>query len=420
MSTRSSPAGARSVASHEPETPYEQTGAPAARTLYFLPGDGIGPEIMAEVRRIAEWMNAHRKARFAISEGLLGGCALDTHGVPLPDETIAAATAADAVLFGAAGGPKWANVAPHLVPEGHNGLLRLRREMKLFAKICPLAIHDALVDGSSLKREKVEGLDLCVVREIYSGIYFGEPRGIEQLADGRQRGVNTEVYTSDEVEAVARVAFDVARSRRRRVCSIDKANVLESSRVWRATVERVHRDAYPDVELTHMYVDNASTQLIRNPKQFDVMLTTNMFGDILSDASAGLVGSLGMLPTAELGAAGERRNRRALYQAVHGSAPDIAGRNIANPIGSILSFVLALRYTFAMDDEAAMLERAVAQVLDDGLRTGDIMQPGMRRATTTEMGEAICDALSEAQRIRNAGSGSGLTAQPRLGIRFNE
>jgi 3-isopropylmalate dehydrogenase len=348
---------------------------------------------MSEVRRIAEWLNAHRDARFEMSEGLLGGCALDRFGVPLPDETIAAAMNADAVVFGAAGGPKWANVAPHLVPEGHNGLLRLRREMRLFAKICPLAIHDALVDGSSLKADKVRGLDLCVVREIASGIYFGEPRAIENLPGGGQRGVNTEVYTTAEVERVARIAFEVARGRTRRVTSIDKANVLESSRVWRAAVERVHRDEFPDIELAHMYVDNASTQLIRNPKQFDVMLTTNMFGDILSDASAGLVGSLGMLPTAELGEPNARGIRRALYQAVHGSAPDIAGMNVANPIGTVLSFALALRYTFAMEDEAAMVERAVGRALDDGLRTGDIMQPGMQRVSTTQMGEAIVARL---------------------------
>jgi 3-isopropylmalate dehydrogenase len=366
------------------------------RTLYLLPGDGIGPEIMAEVRRVAEWLNELRNGRFAISEGLLGGCALDRFGVPLPDETTRAALAADAVIFGAAGGPRWANVAPHLVPEGHNGLLRLRREMQLFAKICPLVVHDALVDGSSLKREKIQGLDMVVVREIYSGIYFGEPRAIEDLPDGTQRGVNTEVYTTPEVTRVARIACQLARERTRRLCSVDKANVLESSRVWRSAVERVHREEFPDVELSHMYVDNAAIQLIRSPKQFDVLQTTNMFGDILSDESAGLVGSLGMLPTAELGEPNERGNRRALYQAVHGSAPDIAGMNVANPIGTILSFALALRYTFDMAAEARLVEAAVNSVLDAGLRTGDIMQPGMRRVSTTAMGEAIVAAMDGA------------------------
>jgi len=364
-----------------------------SRKLYFLPGDGIGPEILAEVRRVAEWMNAKRSAGFAITEGLLGGVALDKFGVPLPDETIAQAMRSDAIVFGAAGGPKWANVAPHLVPEGHNGLLRLRREMELYAKICPLSMHDALVDGSSLKRDRVEGLDLVVVREIYSGIYFGEPRSIEDLPDGTRRGTKTEVYTTPEVTRVARVAFELARTRGRRVCSVDKANVLESSRVWREEVQRLHDAEFTDVELSHMYVDNASTQLIRNPKMFDVILTTNMFGDILSDASAGLVGSLGMLPTAELGVPNGRGKPRALYQAVHGSAPDIAGKNLANPIGTILSFALALHYSFGMDEEARMLQQAVTRVLDDGLRTGDIMQPGMRQASTTQMGSAIVAAL---------------------------
>jgi 3-isopropylmalate dehydrogenase len=360
------------------------------KNILMLPGDGIGPEVMGEVRRVIDWMSAARRVSFDISEDLMGGCAIDAHGVPLRDETVVAAAAADAVLLGAVGGPKWDDVAFEIRPEA--GLLQLRKDLGLFANLRPAIVFDALADASTLKREVVSGLDILILRELTGGIYFGEPRGVETLADGTRKGVNSLVYTTGEVERIARAGFELARKRSRRLCSIDKANVLECTKMWREEVERIAPD-YPDVALSHMLVDNAAMQLIRDPKQFDVIVTTNMFGDILSDAAAMLTGSLGMLPSASLGAPDASGRRNAMYEPVHGTAPDIAGQNKANPLASLLSYAMMLRYSFDMEEDAALVERAVENVLDQGLRTGDIMTAGGTQVSTTEMGEAVVAEL---------------------------
>ncbi|WP_142849618.1 3-isopropylmalate dehydrogenase [Telmatospirillum sp. J64-1] len=364
----------------------------ATNKLLFLPGDGIGPEVMAQVMRIIEWMAKKRGINFDVTSGLVGGASIDAHGVPLTDETLAAAMEADAVLLGAVGGPKWDNLPFDVKPE--RGLLGLRKEMGLFANLRPAVVFDALADASTLKHEVVAGLDIMIVRELTGGIYFGQPRGIDTLPDGTRKGYNTLVYTSPEVQRIAKVAFDLAMKRNKRVCSVDKANVLESTILWREEVEKVHKE-YPGVELSHMYVDNASMQLVRNPKQFDVMVTTNMFGDILSDCAAMLTGSLGMLPSASLGAADDKGKRRAMYEPVHGSAPDIAGKDLANPLATILSFAMMLRYSFNLDQDADLVEKAVENVLNGGLRTGDIMQPGKAKVSTTVMGEAVVRELDK-------------------------
>ena len=362
----------------------------ANKRLLMLPGDGIGPEVMGEVRRIIDWMDARRHVSFDLSEDLLGGCAIDAHGVPVTDATIEAAKAADAVLLGAAGGPKWDNVAFEIRPEA--GLLRIRKDLGLFANLRPAIVFDALADASTLKREVISGLDILILRELTGGIYFGEPRGVEELPDGTRRGINSLVYTTPEVERIARAGFELAQKRSKRLCSIDKANVLECTRMWREEVERIAPD-YPDVELSHMLVDNAAMQLIRDPRQFDVFVTTNMFGDILSDAAAMATGSLGMLPSASLGAPDESGRRNALYEPVHGTAPDIAGENKANPLASVLSYAMMLRYSFDMEEDAKLVERAVENVLDAGLRTGDIMSAGKTLVSCTRMGEAVTAAL---------------------------
>ena len=362
----------------------------ANKKLLMLPGDGIGPEVMGEVKRIIGWMDKRRHVSFDVDEDMIGGCAIDKHGTPLRDRTIETALKSDAVLLGAVGGPKWDNVAFDIRPEA--GLLRIRKDLGLFANLRPAIVFDALADSSTLKREVVAGLDILIIRELTGGIYFGEPRGVETLPDGTRRGVNTLVYSSPEVQRIVRVAFDLARKRDRRVCSIDKANVLECTRMWREEAVKVAKD-YPDCELSHMLVDNAAMQLIRNPKQFDVIVTTNMFGDILSDAASMLTGSLGMLPSASLGAPDAAGRRNALYEPVHGTAPDIAGQNKANPLAMLLSFAMMLRYSFDMEEDAALVERAVKDVLDQGLRTGDIMSPGQTLVSTTRMGEAVTRAL---------------------------
>ncbi len=362
----------------------------ANKRLLMLPGDGIGPEVMGEVRRIIDWMDARRHVSFDMDEDLLGGCAIDAHGVPVTDATIEAAKAADAVLLGAAGGPKWDNVAFEIRPEA--GLLRIRKDLGLFANLRPAIVFDALADASTLKREVVSGLDILILRELTGGIYFGEPRGVEELPDGTRRGVNTLVYTTPEIERIARAGFELAGKRSKRLCSVDKANVLECTRMWREEVERIAPD-YPEIALSHMLVDNAAMQLIREPKQFDVIVTTNMFGDILSDAASMATGSLGMLPSASLGAPDESGRRNALYEPVHGTAPDIAGENKANPLASVLSYAMMLRYSFDMEEDAKLVERAVENVLDAGLRTGDIMQPGRTLVSTTQMGEAVVAEL---------------------------
>src|SRR5207302_1120708 len=335
--------------------------------MLVLAGDGIGPEIMRQALRVIEFFDRRHLASFEITEGLVGGAALDESGVPLSDATLAQAVASDAVLFGAVGGAKWDTWPFELRPE--RGILRLRKEMDLFANLRPAVVFDALADASSLKREIVAGLDLMIVRELTGGIYFGEPRGVETLADGTRRGINTEVYSEPEIERVTRAAFELARKRRGRVCEVDKANVMESGILWREVARRVHAD-YPDVELSFMYADNCAMQLVRNPKQFDVIVTSNLFGDLLSDCAAMLTGSLGMLPSASLGAADATGRRKALYEPVHGSAPDIAGKGVANPLACVLSFAMMLRYSFDLAEEADLVEKSVAKALGAGPRTG--------------------------------------------------
>jgi 3-isopropylmalate dehydrogenase len=361
------------------------------KKVLMLPGDGIGPEVMRQVQRVMDWMAKKRNVNFEVTEGLIGGASIDAHNNPLTDETLADAMAADAVLLGAVGGPKWDDLPFDIKPE--RGLLKIRKEMGLFANLRPALVFDALVGASTLKEDVVKGLDIMILRELTGGIYFGQPRGIEER-DGVRYGYNTLVYSEPEVERIARVAFDMAMKRDKRLCSVDKANVLESTVLWREVVERVAKD-FPEVDVSHMYVDNASMQLVRNPKQFDVMVTTNMFGDILSDCAAMLTGSLGMLPSASLGAADSDGKRKALYEPVHGSAPDIAGQDIANPLATILSFAMMLRYSFDMGDDATLIENAVQNVLKGGLRTGDIMQPGMAKVSTTVMGESLINELDK-------------------------
>jgi len=359
--------------------------------LLLLPGDGIGPEVMNEVKRVARWFNQAGSVTFNIEEDLVGGCAYDAHGEAVSDAAMARALDADAVLLGAVGGPKWDGVPYDKRPEA--GLLRLRRDMELFANLRPAICYSALADASTLKREAVEGLDIMIVRELTGGVYFGEPKEIVTLEDGQQRGVDTQIYTSDEIERIARVAFELARKRRNHVHSADKRNVMQTGVLWNKVVGAVHAQSYSDVELTHILADNCAMQLVRWPKQFDVIVTDNLFGDMLSDEAAMLTGSLGMLPSASLGAADAAGRKRAMYEPVHGSAPDIAGQGIANPIAMLASFAMALRYSFDLAEEADMLERAITSVLDQGLRTGDIMQEGLRKVGTQEMGDAILAAL---------------------------
>ncbi|KGB82509.1 MAG: 3-isopropylmalate dehydrogenase [Confluentimicrobium sp.] len=360
-------------------------------SLLILPGDGIGPEVMAEVRKIIGWFDARRGLKFDVSEDLVGGAAYDVHGTPLTDETMAKAQEADAVLLGAVGGPKYDSLDFSVKPE--RGLLRLRKEMDLYANLRPAQCFDALADFSSLKKDIVAGLDIMIVRELTSGIYFGEPRGI--IKEGNERvGINTQRYTESEIARVARSAFELARKRGNKVCSMEKANVMESGILWRDVVQEVHDAEYPDVELSHMYADAGAMQLVRAPKQFDVIVTDNLFGDLLSDAAAMLTGSLGMLPSASLGAPMANGRPKALYEPVHGSAPDIAGQGKANPCACILSFAMALRYSFDQGEEATRLERAVEKVLADGVRTADLMQAGdTAPASTSDMGDAVIAAL---------------------------
>jgi 3-isopropylmalate dehydrogenase len=367
---------------------------PANKKLLMLPGDGIGPEVMTEVAGLLEWLDRRHIASFDIAQGLVGGAAIDAEGTPITPETVAKAKASDAVLFGAVGGPKWDKLGFAMRPE--IAILTLRRELGLFANLRPATVLDPLIDASTLKPDVVRGLDIMIVRESTGGIYFGEPRGVETLADGQQRGVNTEVYTTSEIERVARVAFELARQRQGRVCSVEKANVMESGLLWRQVVTALGARDYPDVALSHMYADNCAMQLARNPRQFDVIVTTNLFGDLLSDLASMLTGILGMLPSATLGAPDESGRRLALYEPIHGSAPDIAGQGLANPLAQTLSLAMLLRYSFDMKDEAALIEAACLATLQSGLRTPDIMQPGMTRVTTREMGAAV---LRELERL---------------------
>ncbi|MGB0959118.1 MAG: 3-isopropylmalate dehydrogenase [Halocynthiibacter sp.] len=361
-------------------------------SLLILAGDGIGPEVMGEVTKIIDWFGEKRDLKFDVSHDLVGGAAYDKHGTPLHDDTMAKAQAADAVLLGAVGGPAYDDLDFAVKPE--RGLLRLRKEMDLYSNLRPAQCFDALADFSSLKKDIVAGLDIMIVRELTSGSYFGEPRGIFDLEGGGREGINTQRYTTDEIRRVARSAFELAKRRNNRVVSMEKANVMESGILWREEVIWVHENEYPEVELSHMYADNGAMQLVRAPKQFDVIVTDNLFGDILSDCAAMLTGSLGMLPSASLGAPMENGRPKALYEPVHGSAPDIAGEGKANPSACILSFAMALRYSFDQGEEAARLETAVEKVLADGVRTADLMQAdGDAPVSTSEMGDAIIAAL---------------------------
>ncbi len=366
---------------------------PANKKLLLLPGDGIGPEVMREVRRVIDWM-AHRRAiSFDLAEDLVGGASIDVRGTPISDSTLASARDADAVLFGAVGGPKWDSLDFDKRPE--IGILALRRELGLFANLRPALVLEPLVEASTLKPEVVRGLDLMIVRESTGGIYFGEPRGIDSLPDGQKRGINTEVYTTGEIERVGRIAFELASRRRKRLCSVEKANVMESGLLWRQTIAALGAREFPGIALSHMYADNCAMQLVRNPRQFDVIVTSNLFGDLLSDLASMLTGSLGMLPSATIGAVDASGKRPALYEPIHGSAPDIAGKGIANPMAEILSFAMLLRWSFGLEDDAALIERAATRVLASGLRTPDVMAPGCARVGTAVMGEAVVRELDK-------------------------
>jgi 3-isopropylmalate dehydrogenase len=351
---------------------------------------------MAEVERLIAWFNAHGGTNFETDRDLVGGASYDKHGTPVTEGAMKKALSADAVLFGAVGGPKYASAPYDKRPEA--ALLRLRKDLGLFANLRPALCFDALKESSTLKPEIVAGLDIMIVRELTGGVYFGEPRGITQLPNGERRGVDTQVYDTHEIHRIARVAFELARLRKNKVASAEKHNVMTSGLLWKEEVTKLHAAEYKDVELTHILADNCAMQLVRNPKQFDVIVTDNLFGDILSDEAAQLTGSIGMLPSASLGARDANGKQRALYEPIHGSAPDIAGQDKANPIAAILSFAMCLRYSFAMKKEAGLVEAAVSAVLDQGLRTGDIMQPGKRQVGTKDMGAAILAALDTIQR----------------------
>ena len=358
------------------------------KTILFLAGDGIGPEITRETRKVAQALKDGLSLDLAFDEALIGGAAHDATGNAFPDETRARADAASAVFLGAVGGPKWDHLTGAASLE-RVALLGLRKQLGAFANLRPVKVFPQLIEASTLKREIVEGVDMIIVRELIGGIYFGEPRGLRTTGDGHQEGYNTLVYSVPEIERVVRAACTIARTRDKRVTSVDKANVLEALRLWREVATRVVRDEFPDITLDHLIVDNAAMQLIRSPKQFDVMVTTNMFGDILSDAASMLTGSLGMLPSAALNETG-----KGMYEPIHGSAPDIAGRNLANPLASILSLAMMMEHSLGEPQAARRIEAAVHGVLDAGLRTADIMSPGMKQVTTAEMGDAVVAALA--------------------------
>jgi len=361
------------------------------RKFLLLPGDGIGPEVIGEVKKIIQWFNKNKSLDFEIDEDLAGGASYDKHGTPITDEVFYKALECEAVILGAVGGPKWDNVEFSKKPE--RALLKLRKELKLFANLRPAICFKQLVDASTLKPEIVSGLDIMIVRELTGGIYFGEPRGIKPIDNGERKGINTHTYTSSEIQRVARVAFDLAKKRKNKVTSCEKSNVMEAGLLWREEVEVLHEKEFKDVQLNHMLADNCAMQLLRNPKQFDVIVTDNLFGDMLSDQASMLTGSLGLLPSASLGAKNKDGKIRAMYEPIHGSAPDIAGQGVANPIATILSFAMALRYSLNLDKEADALEKAVQNVLDEGLRTKDILSKGMKEVSTSEMGDAIISKL---------------------------
>jgi len=356
-----------------------------SNSVLILPGDGIGPEIVTEAEKVLIALTEKYGLEISIEQGLIGGSAIDKTGVPLPDETLAMGKQSDAILLGAVGGPKWDNIERSLRPE--RGLLAIRAGLDLYANLRPVILYKELAGASSLKPEVIDGLDIMIVRELTGGIYFGQPRGIRTLEDGQREGFNTLVYKETEIERIAHTAFDVAMERNKKVCSVDKANVLEATELWREVVSRVAKD-YPEVNLEHMYVDNAAMQLVKDPRQFDVIVTTNMFGDILSDLASMLTGSIGMLPSASLNAEG-----KGMYEPIHGSAPDIAGQNIANPLATIISAAMMLRYSLAEVTQADRVEQAVQKVLASGLRTADIFSAGMTKVSTGEMGDAVVAAL---------------------------
>lgn len=361
------------------------------RKILLLPGDGIGPEVIGEVRKTLEWLNKNKSLDFVIDEGLIGGASYDKHKNPITDEVFYNALESEAVILGAVGGPKWDNLEFAKKPE--RALLKLRKELKLFANLRPAICFKQLVDASTLKPEIISGLDIMIVRELTGGIYFGEPRGIMPIENGERRGINTHSYTTSEIHRVARVAFELAKKRKNKVTSCEKSNVMEAGLLWKEEVQALRDKEFKKIELNHMLADNCAMQLLKDPKQFDVIVTDNLFGDILSDEAAMLTGSLGLLPSASLGAKDKNGKMRAMYEPIHGSAPDIAGQNIANPIASILSLSMALRYSLDLDAEADLIDLAVQKVLDDGIRTKDIMSPGKKEVATSVMGDAIISKL---------------------------
>ena len=366
---------------------------PANKKILVLPGDGIGPEVVRETERVMDWLAKKRTFSYQVSRGLVGGSCHDAKGVAITDETVADAMASDAVLFGSVGGPKWDGVPRQHRPEA--GLLRLRKDLDLFANLRPAIVFDSMVGASTLKPEVIKGLDLMIIRELTSGVYFGEPRGELKKIDGTRYCIDTQYYTQPEVERVARVGFELAKKRGNKLHSVEKANVMETGVFWRALVSALHKQDYPNIELKHMYADACAMELVRNPKQFDVIVTDNLFGDLLSDCAAMLTGSIGMLPSASLGAADSSGRRRALYEPVHGSAPDIAGKNVANPIAQILSLSMMLRYSFDDHASADLVDSSIQRVLAKGVRTGDIMIDGARKVSTVEMGDAILGELDK-------------------------
>ena len=361
------------------------------RKILLLPGDGIGTEVVKEVKKIIDWLNKNKSLDFETEEGLVGGASYEKHKKPITDEVFYKALESEAVILGAVGGPKWDNL--EFSKRLERALLKLRKELKLFANLRPAICFKQLVEASSLKSEIVSGLDIMIVRELTGGIYFGEPRGIKPIENGERRGVNTHSYTTSEIIRVARVAFELAQKRNNKVTSCEKSNVMEAGILWREEVQKLKEEEYPNVELTHMLADNCAMQLLKDPKQFDVIVTDNLFGDILSDEAAMLTGSLGLLPSASLGAKDKNGKMRSMYEPVHGSAPDIAGMGKANPIATILSFSMALRYSLDLDKEADNLDQAVQKVLDDGLRTKDILSKGKKEVSTSQMGDAIISKL---------------------------
>ena len=361
------------------------------KKILLLPGDGIGPEVIREVRKILEWLNKNKFLDFEVDEGLVGGASYDKHKNPITDEVFYKALESEAVILGAVGGPKWDNLEFAKKPE--RALLKLRKELKLFANLRPAICFNQLVAASSLKPEIISGLDIMIVRELTGGIYFGEPRGIVPIENGERKGINTHTYTTSEIHRVARVAFELAKKRKNKVTSCEKSNVMEAGLLWKEEVQALRDKEFKKIELKHMLADNCAMQLLKDPKQFDVIVTDNLFGDILSDEAAMLTGSLGLLPSASLGAKDKNGKMRSMYEPIHGSAPDIAGKGIANPIASVLSLSMALRYSFDLDSEADLLDLAVQQVLDDGLRTKDIMSTGKKEVGTSVMGDAIIAKL---------------------------